>query len=62
MGNILFMIPSVNFDTVDKKRRQYWIYVYITHIHIDIISFPIKSADTSDFIIFMCGFFNIPTI
>lgn len=53
------MLQLVKFDIVDKNRkteqnkktpnkRQYWIYVYNTYTHIYIISFPIKSAGTSD--------------
>lgn len=50
---------SVNFDSVDKEKAVLNIciitYIY-THTHTDRISFPIKSADTGDFIISMSGF------
>lgn len=32
--NILFLtLQPLNFDTVNKNKRQNWIYVYITYIH-----------------------------
>lgn len=48
---------SVNFDSVDKEKAVLNICI-ITYIytHTDRISFPIKSADTGDFIISMSVF------